>query len=735
MEQVRSNTGSTEHQRSLAELPRQWGWPESHIILIEDDLGLSGTSSGNRLGFQRLLSLIDRGTVSIVLVRDVSRISRDPLDAEIFTTKAKRAGILIFAHGRIYDTSTKDLTELFGLRLMSMFASLENDMRTQMMQQARLAKVNTKGLAVSRPPIGFVESVKGKWIKDPQPEVADAIRHVVHLALTLTSINKIRNYMREHDLRFPRRVQGQIVWARVTRTQINRILTNSAYVGDYVYGRARIVKSDTGERTLMRPPSEWHVIPDHHEAYMSRDEFETIRTLLAARRRTVRQPIGRGAALLQGIIWCALCDRPMGTTYGIRGPNRRRIPTYGCRPSESLEKPTHYVTISHRAVDEAVVRFALPRLKSIDLQTARAVIEESHQEWEVNATAQRRQLQRLEDDVRQRRRSYDAVDPDHRLVKVDLEGELDRARQCLEEARRGFEENRPRPAVTLDPADIAELVDLVARIEELWAAPTTTNEDKKSLLQAVISRVAVRSTTNHSVETDIVWVGGGSDRLEVLRPQGVEQLVDALRKNGLSHDEIIEELKRSGIRNRDGRPLTEAVIDGRLRSLGWGRRAEWIPALLRVRALILERRTGKEILAILRAEGPRHPKGLWTRGQVDRACRTLRSGTAPKGIPPLPSGFPANPGKERGRALLVLMEQGLAAGQTWRDISDDLNARGLKPPRAEIFTPAQVRALYKLWRHKFLSIGAQPSRSATGITFTQNSRLNRKLGQPPERPA
>jgi hypothetical protein len=43
------------------------------------------------------------------------------------------------------------------------------------------------------------------------------------------------------------------------------------------------------------------------------------------------------------------------------------------------------------------------------------------------------------------------------------------------------------------------------------------------------------------------------------------------------------------------------------------------------------------------------------------------------------------------------MEEGLAAGQNWRDISNDFNARGLKPSRAEAFNPALVQALYRLW--------------------------------------
>src|SRR5262249_21343605 len=90
-EQLRNNTGSTEDQRALVHLASRWGWPDSRILLIDHDLGLSGTSTDRRSGFQSLLELIDQGRVAIVLVRDVARLSRDPFTTEMFLAKALQA--------------------------------------------------------------------------------------------------------------------------------------------------------------------------------------------------------------------------------------------------------------------------------------------------------------------------------------------------------------------------------------------------------------------------------------------------------------------------------------------------------------------------------------------------------------------------------------------------------------------------------------------------------------------
>src|SRR5207249_3605301 len=74
-DQVIRHTGSTDSQLGLREQAKRLGWPESLITVIDQDLGLSGTSSRLRTGFQELLELMKRGEVGIVLVRDIARVS------------------------------------------------------------------------------------------------------------------------------------------------------------------------------------------------------------------------------------------------------------------------------------------------------------------------------------------------------------------------------------------------------------------------------------------------------------------------------------------------------------------------------------------------------------------------------------------------------------------------------------------------------------------------------------
>lgn len=146
---VRSATvdpAAAARQRALAALPRKWGWPKKRIKIIDADMGCSGLSA-RRVGLETLMELIDQGRVGLVVISDVSRLSRNLLDTKRFLTKASQQGVLIAVNGRICRSTYLD--KLFGLRV--------------------------------HPPFGYVQAAHAKWIKDPDPAVRDAVRRAFDL--------------------------------------------------------------------------------------------------------------------------------------------------------------------------------------------------------------------------------------------------------------------------------------------------------------------------------------------------------------------------------------------------------------------------------------------------------------------------------------------------------------------------------------------------------------------------
>ncbi len=56
LQQVLENTESTARQYALRERALALGWSQERIVVIDQDLGHSGASTADRLGFQRLVA-------------------------------------------------------------------------------------------------------------------------------------------------------------------------------------------------------------------------------------------------------------------------------------------------------------------------------------------------------------------------------------------------------------------------------------------------------------------------------------------------------------------------------------------------------------------------------------------------------------------------------------------------------------------------------------------------------
>jgi DNA invertase Pin-like site-specific DNA recombinase len=74
--QVLVHRESTELQYGLAKRAVQLGWHGDRVLVIDDDLGQSGSSAVNRIGFQRLLAEVGMNHVGIILGIEMSRLAR-----------------------------------------------------------------------------------------------------------------------------------------------------------------------------------------------------------------------------------------------------------------------------------------------------------------------------------------------------------------------------------------------------------------------------------------------------------------------------------------------------------------------------------------------------------------------------------------------------------------------------------------------------------------------------------
>ena len=78
--QVEHNRESTARQYALVAKAAELGWPPQQVLVIDEDLGVSGSGLVERSGFARLTAEVALGHVGIVLGLEVSRLARNNAD-------------------------------------------------------------------------------------------------------------------------------------------------------------------------------------------------------------------------------------------------------------------------------------------------------------------------------------------------------------------------------------------------------------------------------------------------------------------------------------------------------------------------------------------------------------------------------------------------------------------------------------------------------------------------------
>src|SRR5215210_7137261 len=79
-QQVLDHQESTRLQYGLTARAQELGWAAERVVVVDDDLGRSGTSAVDRLGFQRLVSEVGPGHVGLILGVEMSRLARSGKD-------------------------------------------------------------------------------------------------------------------------------------------------------------------------------------------------------------------------------------------------------------------------------------------------------------------------------------------------------------------------------------------------------------------------------------------------------------------------------------------------------------------------------------------------------------------------------------------------------------------------------------------------------------------------------
>ncbi len=149
LQQVRHNLESSRRQYALEDRARELGFQE--VVVIDDDLGISGTGHHERPGFGRLLAAVCDGRVGAVLAMEASRLARNNRDWHHLIDLCVLTQTLVVDAEGIYDPRLLNDRLLLGLK--GTMSEFEIGILRQRAQEAYRQKV-LRGEVLTKVPIG-----------------------------------------------------------------------------------------------------------------------------------------------------------------------------------------------------------------------------------------------------------------------------------------------------------------------------------------------------------------------------------------------------------------------------------------------------------------------------------------------------------------------------------------------------------------------------------------------------
>jgi DNA invertase Pin-like site-specific DNA recombinase len=575
LQQVRNNLESNRRQYALQARARELGFAQ--VIVIDEDLGVSGTGSKERPGFGRLLAAVCDGQVGAVFALEASRLARNNRDWHHLIDLCVLTDTVVVDAEGIYDPRRLNDRLLLGLK--GTMSEFEIGLLRQRAMESYRQKV-FRGEVLTRVPIGYVRVAESGIAITPDREVQEAIRGVFLHFERLGSLRQVMLWYHRENLRLPivpnRTGQRLPVWQLPNYAQLCRIVKNPVYAGAFAWGRTHTQtqvedgrsRKRSGRRVAM---GQWQVLlRDHHPAYISWERYLENQRILNSN-QTKSHPTSTGApkcgsALLAGLLRCARCGQKLVVAY--RGRDGR-APRYYCHAGKRELSQAGCLAFGGVKVQRAVIEAVLEACQPIGVEAALRVLNGTQEERKQKRRLLELALERARYQATLAQRQYDAVDATNRLVAAELEARWNTSLAQVSEAEANLQKEQ-NTDTSLNDDQRQRVLRLGADLHALWEEPSAPVELKKRILRTVIQEIVVGVAPDpNTIELKIHWMGGVHTTLRASKNKygrtaqaTDEKIIEVIRELAKARPDpyIATLLNRLGYRTGPGNTWTEVRV-------------------------------------------------------------------------------------------------------------------------------------------------------------------------------
>ncbi len=297
------------------------------------DDGYTGTNF-NRPGFQKMLEDMDMGYISVVIVKDMSRLGRDYLQVGYYTDSyLPDRNIRFIAVNDCVDSAD-------GENELAPFRNVMNEMYARDISRKVRSSHRIRGNAgepLSQPPYGYLKDPNNKkrWIIEP--EAAKVVRDIFRMRLEGKGNETIARILQESEIKIPmaywferglgrggkKSQPNPYKWCKST---IARILAQQEYCGDVINFKT-YSKSFKNKTRIENPVENWAIFKDVHEPIVDRDTFELVQKLVGKTKRRSRKKPEEERHMFSDLLYCGDCGSKMW--FHIK-KNKIPLPCFSC---------------------------------------------------------------------------------------------------------------------------------------------------------------------------------------------------------------------------------------------------------------------------------------------------------------------------------------------------------------------------------------------------------------------
>lgn len=261
------------------------------------DEGISGTKVGRRAGLLELLNQCEKGRIDRIITKSISRFARNTKDCLEMVRRLGELGITIYFEKENIDTGSMEselmLTILSGIAESESVSISENE-------KWSIQKRFRDGTFISvSTPYGYVNADGEMAVV---PEEAEVVRRIFKEALNGCGAYIIAKGLNADNIRTRK---GK----RWSDAAVNGILANEKYIGDALFQKTYTDKNFN--RHANHGEIDMYYVEDHHEAIISREDFDKVQALV--KKHSEEKGIVKGTGIynqryaFSGKIVCGQC--------------------------------------------------------------------------------------------------------------------------------------------------------------------------------------------------------------------------------------------------------------------------------------------------------------------------------------------------------------------------------------------------------------------------------------------